>query len=259
MGVDVGLVGDGTCVVITHAEQRRFLEDGHIVDRDVIVLDYHEYWQAGVDWRESNPHLDPKWCTGYARTIKEVERLDFDEIATWIAGLTKRFYITEGIFDRWNGFPLEQALHKRGLTQFKCEMFKRELASTIYQTTKLLMFDKRLQLYDTPIDRIGNKHSPLIQELLTLQAEQASRNVVIVAAPQSPDYHDDQSDALVRSIYLSAERLSGGNRAMGPGMNGYGPHAPAPMSVARYQLMRARRHGGWGDRPNLRGAGLRRR
>ncbi len=259
MGIDVGLVGDGTCVCITHAEQRRFLEDGHIIDRDVIVLDYHELWEAGKDWRESNPHLDPKLCLGYARTLKDVERLDFDEIAMWIASLTKRFYITEGIFDRWNGYPLEQSLHKRGLTQFKCEMFKRELASNIYQTTKLLMFDKRLRLYNTPTDPTTKKHSPLIQELLTLQAEQASRNVVIVAAPQNAGYHDDQSDALVRSIFLSSQRLAGHNRALGPGMTGYGPSAPSPMSVARYQLMRARRHGGFGDRPSMRGAGLRRR
>jgi hypothetical protein len=261
MGIDVGLVGDGTSVVITHAEQRRFLEDGHIVDRDVIVLDYHELWVAGQDWRETNPHLDPKWCVGYARNLKEAERLDFDEIATWIANLTKRFYITEGIFDRWNGFPLEQSLHKRGLTQFKCEMFKRELSSTIYQTTKLMMFDKRLRLYDWPNSSTDpqKKHSPIIQELLTLQAEQASRNVVIVAAPQNAGYHDDVSDALVRSIYLSAQRLSGQNRTMGPGMNGYAPAAPAPMTAARYQLMRARKHGGYGDRHNPRGMGLRRR
>jgi len=260
MGIDVGLADDGTCIAITHAEQRRFLEDGHIIDRDVIILDYHELWVAGQDWRESNPHLDLKFCTGYARTLKEVERLDFDEIAMWIANLTKRFYITDGIFDRWNGFPLEQALHKRGLTQFKCEMFKRELSSQIYQTTKLLMFDKRLRLYNTPVDAATKKHSPLIQEILSLQAEQASRNVVIVEAPQAGGYHDDQSDALVRSIYLSAQRLAGHARALGPGMGGgYAPAAPAPMSTARYQLMRARKHGGFGDRPSLRGMGLRRR
>ena len=260
MGVDVGLVGDGTCVVITHAEQRRVLENGHIMDRDVIILDYHELWVAGQDWRKTNPHRDPKWCTGYARTIGEAERLDFDEIAMWIAGLTKRFYISDGMFDRWNGFPLEQALHKRGLTQFKCEMFKRELASNIYQNCKLMMFDKRLQLYDYTLEaRSQGKHSPLIQELLTLQAEQASRNVVVVAAPPSGGYHDDQSDALVRAVYLSTARLSGSNHAMGPGQRGYAPHAPAPMTAARYQMMRARKHGGFGDRTVPRSLGLRSR
>lgn len=254
MGVDVGLVGDGTCVCITHAERRRLLEDGHIVDRDMIVLDYHEYWVAGRDWRDTNPHLDLRHCIGYARTLADVERLDFDEIGMWIAGLTKRFYITEGIFDRWNGFPLEQALHKRGLKQFKCEMFKQELSSTIYQTTKLFMFDRRISLYDTPQGVEKNKHSPIIAELLTLQAEQRSRNVVIVAAPPSGGYHDDQSDALVRSIWLSAQRFEGNHRAVGSGQSGFGPQAPAPMTLNRYQHMRARRHGGLGD-PHLRGAG----
>jgi hypothetical protein len=259
MGVDVGLTGDGTCIAITHAEQRRLLVDGHIVDRDVIILDYHEMWVAGQDWRETNPHLDPKHCTGYARTLHDVERLDFDEIAMWIANVTKRFYIAEGIFDRWNGFPLEQSLHKRGLTQFKCEMFKRELSSTIYQTTKLLMFDKRLQLYNYPTGTDTKKHSPLIQEILGLQAEQVSRNVVVVEAAKTAGCHDDASDALVRSIWLSAQKLAGVKRALGPGMTGYGPSAPAPMTAARYQLRRARQHGGFGDRPNLRGLGLSRR
>ena len=256
MGVDVGLVGDGTCIAITHAETRRTLENGHLIDRDMIILDYHELWVAGKDWRETNPHLDYKHCTGYARTLSDVARLDFDEIAMWIAGMTKRFYITEGIFDRWNGFPLEQSLHKRGLTQFKCEMFKRELSSSIYQTVKLLMFDKRLKLYDYPANTDEKtKHSPLIQELLTLQAEQASRNVVIVAAPSSGGYHDDQADALVRSIYLSSQRIGGQHRTLGSGQRGYAPSAPSPMTLNRYQHMRARRHGGSGFVNQRPGAG----
>ena len=257
MGIDVGLIGDGTAIVITHAEQRRFLEDGHIVDRDMIVLDYHELWMAGVPWEETNPHLHLKHCTGYARTLKDQSRLDFDEIAMWIANLTKRFYITEGSFDRWSGLPLEQSLHKRGLTQFKSEFFKRELTSNIYQTAKLMMFDKRLQLYDFPVsEKDKSKHSPFIQELLCLQAETTSRNVVIVQAPQAAGYHDDVSDAFVRSVYLSAMSMGARKRVIGSGAGGFAPHAPAPMSLARHQLARARAHGGFGDRvkPGSRGS-----
>jgi intein/homing endonuclease len=256
MGIDVGLIGDGTAIVVTHAEQRRLLEDGHIVDRDMIVLDYHEYWMAGVDWRETNPHLDLRNCVGYARNLKDVERLDFDEIATWISNLTKRFYITEGTFDRWNGLPLEGSLHKRGLIQFKSEFFKRELSSNIFQTTKLMMFDRRLQLYDWPPGEKG-KHSPFIQELLTLQAEQVSRNVVVVEAPQTAGYHDDVSDAFVRAVYLSSQKMGGRARTMGPGVSGYAPAPPSAMTTARYQLMRAKRHGGFGDRMRPTASGLR--
>jgi hypothetical protein len=257
MGIDVGLIGDGTAVAITHAEQRRTLEDGHIVDRDMIVLDYHEYWMAGVEWTESNPHLDPRYCTGYARTLKSVERLDFDEIASWISNLTKRFYITEGTFDRWSGLPLEQALHKRGLIQFKSEFFKREMSSNIFQTTKLMMFDRRLQIYDYPRGDNPSKHSPLIQELLSLQAEQMSRNVVVVAAPETEGCHDDVSDAFSRAVYLSSLKMGGRVRTMGPGTNGYAPTPPSAMTTARYQLMRAKRHGGFGDRMRPTALGLR--
>src|SRR5574338_388511 len=78
MGIDVGLVDDGTAVFITH------------VEGDQVVLDYHELWMAGVDCREPNPHLGGHFSTEYARNLANVERLDFDEIAEWIFRLSKR-------------------------------------------------------------------------------------------------------------------------------------------------------------------------
>lgn len=237
MGIDLGLMNDGTTVFITH------------VEGDKVVLDYHETWYAGVDWRQANPHL-PNYSCDYARRISEVERLDFEEIANWITGLTKRFFIVEGIFDRWNGIPLEQALRKKGLTQFKSEFFTRDFASKIYQNAKLMMFDRKLRLYDWPIgERAGvkGKHSPFIQELLTLQAEQSSKNVVTVQAPPNSGYHDDQADAFVRSVWLAAQRLTTMKYVASTN-----PHAAGQvgggMTLARYQMTRAKAHGGVGDR-----------
>jgi hypothetical protein len=241
-GLDVAAVGDGTAFVLSHVED------------DVIVIDYHEVWYAGTDWRESNPHLT-EFTTPYARTLRDVERLDFDEIANWMEVMCRRFYITDVIFDRWEGLSLEQNLHKRGLKQFRSERFQKMDTSQMFQATKLLMYDRKLRLYDWPPPAgVGDnlKHSPLITELMTLQAEQVSKNIVEVEAPKGK--HDDMSDALVRSVWLSVERLGQG-RAL------YGATATPTISRAAgtgaYQLSRARMHGGFSERAVPKSLGLR--
>ncbi len=240
MGIDVGLRGDGTAVAITH------------VDQDKIVLDYHEIWYAGMDWREANPHLEGRYSTPYAKTLTDIDSLDFDEIANWIVALTKKFHITAAIFDRWNGIPLEQALSKKGLRQFKSEFFTRDQTSKIYQATKMLMYDEKLVLYDYPIperaDVGSTKHSPLIAELLTLQANHISKNIVLVEAPKKVGSHDDQSDALVRSVWLSSEALL--NQKHTAHGTPYRPAVASAMTPHRYQMSRARNHG-LGDRSLL--------
>ncbi len=233
MGIDVGLVGDGTAVAITH------------IGEDRIVLDYHEVWYAGIDWRESNPHLDGEYSTEYAKTLSSVERLDFDEIADWIQTLCKRFNITAGLFDRWNGIPLEQSLHKKGLKQFRSEFFTRDASSKIYQAAKSFILDSSLRLYDYPIPERAQegqeKHSPLIAELLRLEAKQVSKNIVLVEAPQVEGVHDDLSDALVRSVWLSIDVLTNQKHAAHRGM--LRPHTVSAMTPERYQRLRDRRRG----------------
>ena len=230
MGIDVGLVGDGTGVAITYA------------DGNKITLAYHELWRAGEEWRVTNPHLDEP-LTSYAKRLGEVERLDFDEIATWVVELARRFYITDGLFDRWNGIPLEQALHKQGLKQFRSDFFTRDMTSKMYQTAKMLMYDNQLCLYDYPVSAQGtDKHSPLIKELLSLQAQQVSRNMVTVEAPKVVGAHDDVSDALVRAIWLTHERLAN-QKYVSHGTESYVPHAASSASLHGYMVNRARRHG----------------
>ena len=244
MGVDVAIKNDGTAVAITHVEY------------DTIVLDYHEIWYAGVDWREANPHLGDAYPTPYARRLKEEERLDFEEIALWIDTLCKRFHITSGMFDRWEGLSLEQQLHKRGLRQFTSEFFNKDLSSKMYQAAKLLMFDQKLRLYDHPVTTTGDQasrggsviHSPLITELLTLQATMHSRNIIEVQAPQSGGKHDDMSDALVRSIWLSMPHI--GKHGTSGMMNR--PTVSRGTSLGAYQVARARMHGGFTQRVNPR-------
>jgi hypothetical protein len=242
MGIDVGMMKDGTAIFITHTEQ------------DQIILDYHEYWMAGTDWRETNPHLGSNYPTDYAKRLAGVDRLEFEEISAWIIALSKRFHISEGLFDRWNGIPLEQALLKKGLTQFKSEYFSRDTSSKMFQAVKLLMIDKKLKLYDWPKPQ-GNKHSLFIKEVLELQAEQLSRNIVIVGAPEAAGYHDDMSDAFVRSVWLSSERMRTEKHVYGGNLY---PHARgAGTTTAAYQLKRARQHGGFTERTVPKNLGLR--
>lgn len=232
MGIDVGMVGDGTAIVITH------------VENGLIIQDYHEVWYAGVPWRDANPHLEGQFSTPYAKTLQDVERLDFDEIANWIWSLTKRFYTTEGLFDRWNGIPLEQSLHKKGLKQFRAEFFTRDQTSKMYQTAKMFLFDEVLRLYDYPIPERAKegdtRHSPFISELLSLQAKQVSKHIILVEAP--PKKHDDLSDAFVRSVWLSAERMMN-EKHIYTNRGQHRPHASTGMTPQRYQQVRARKHG----------------
>lgn len=199
-GVDFGIVKDGTSIAITH------------FNRGKIELAYHEAWYAGKKWKEINPHLQAP-LVPYANEIEHVSRLDIDEIAKWFAILNKRFYILKGLFDQWAGPIFEQKLHKSGLTQFEMRNLSANDSSQIYQTAKMLMYARQLSLYDYPIPETtiletkSRLHSPLIQELLELQSRSGGKNITVVEAPGIAGKHDDNSDALMRSIYLAAEYM----------------------------------------------------
>lgn len=248
LGLDIGVEsgGDGTALFITYP------------DDDKIVLAYHEYWQAGVDWTESNPHLGKDYSCDYARRLKEVDQLDFEEIREWVIGMTKRFHITDGLYDRWQGMSMAQEFTKKGYGHIKSEFFTRDTTSKMFQCVKMLMLDHKLVLYDHPIPGPGSqsKHSPFISELLTLQAEQISKHIVIVGAPEQAGQHDDMSDAFVRAVWLSAEKMGSIKHVYSnkdPSRGNVGP------SLHGFQMQRARKHGVFTDRmaPRAGGRGMR--
>jgi len=176
MGIDLGLVGDGTAIAIGHLEE------------DKIVVDLVTQIKAGEG--------------EYA----EKDRLDFDDVADWILEMTKKFYVVEGIFDQWAGIPLEQALSKRGLGQMKSVQMTKQLTSQIFQNFKDMMWDERLGLYDRPNPE-EDGHEPYIQELLELQAKVQSKHLITVEAPQVQGKHDDMSDALTRMIWIASQQI----------------------------------------------------
>ena len=177
IGIDLGLVGDGTAIAI-----------GHINTENEIVVDLVDQVKAGKG--------------DYANK----DRLEFDDVADWILELSKKFYLSEGLFDQWAGIPLEQALIKRGLRRFRSESMTKQKSSEMYKNFKDMMFDKRLKLYDHPIPE-GKEHCEYIQELLPLQATYHSKFITTVEAPNAEGKHDDMSDALCRMIWLASQQL----------------------------------------------------
>jgi hypothetical protein len=172
MGVDIALVGDYTAAAV-----------GHVDPQGKIVLDYIDRIKAG----------EGKYA--------DMDRLDFDAVADWIAGLAKKFYITEGMFDQWSGIPMEQALQKRGMSQLKSVHHTKQLTSQMWQNFKNMMLDRKLALFDNP----NGDRAAYLQELMELQAEYESKYVVKVEAPNIDGKHDDYSDALCRMIWIAAQ------------------------------------------------------
>ncbi len=211
LGLDLGLVGDGTAVAL-----------GHLDPEGRIVVDLVDQIKAG----------EGKF---YGK-----ERLDFDDVADWILDLSKRFLIQEGMFDQWAGIPLEQALSKRGLGQMKAHQMTKQFTSQMFQNFKDMMWDKKLVLYDFPVPA-NESHCPYIAELLELQAEYHSKFVTTVEAPNIDGKHDDMSDALVRMVWLAANRLS--KTAHFSGAARTGPVIPGYARVAmRAKLLQSGSH-----------------
>ena len=199
-GIDVGLVNDGTAITLTK------------INNGKIELVYHEIWYAKKRWRDSNPHLTEP-LTPYAFTLQDQVRIDMAEIALWFKALSNRFYIHKAIFDQWSGIVFEQELHKHNLKQFEIRNFFTSESSQMYQTMKMFMYNRQLSLYDYPLPEVeegmtAGRHSPLITELLELQAISGGKNIITVEAPKAPGKHDDMSDSLARSILLASEYIA---------------------------------------------------
>jgi len=214
LGLDLGLVGDGTAIAI-----------GHIDETGKIRADLIDQVKAG-----EGKHADK-------------ERLDFDDVANWIKELSERFYIIDGIFDQWAGIPLEQALKKRGLSQMKSVQMTKVLTSQMFQNFKDMLWDKKLLLYDFPVAPHEN-HCAYIKELLELQARYHSKYITTVEAPNIEGKHDDMSDALVRMVWVASNRLSKQPHIAKSGISLGGQGGPfgSPMGTSRRRLQQSGSH-----------------
>jgi len=237
-GLDFGIAKDGTSVSLTHFTEGR------------IQLGYHESWYAGKRWEESNPHLIGP-LVPYARTLQDVDRLDIDEITSWILALSKRFYVEKGLFDQYAGHIFEQKLHKVGLQQFEMRKFTAAASSSCYGNVRFLMYAHQLGVYDYPIPeqssgiRFGeNLHSPHIAELLELQASSGGKNITIVEAPKVQGKHDDFSDSFVRSCILASEYIHENPDSLEMSQNRLiSPKVARMVGYRQYHRTRSRLHG----------------
>lgn len=237
-GIDVGLVNDGTSISLTR------------INNGKVELAYHEAWYARTKWKDTNPHLSSP-LVPYANTLQDQTRIDMAEIANWFKALSQRFFIVKGVFDQWSGIVFEQELHKAGLRQFETRNFFASDSSQIYHTFKMFMYNRQLAIYDWPIPETPDgvaigRHSPLVQELLELQATSGGKNIILVEAPNIPGKHDDVSDSLARSVFLASEYIRD-NPGILERVNTIDTvsHGP-PVSVGYHQYHRARNriHGG---------------
>lgn len=213
LGLDFALKGDGTAIAIGHIERRG--------GKNVIVLDLVDQIKAG----------EGKFAH------KEV--LDFEDVVEWVYTLSKRFYIVSGMFDQWAGLVFQQALEKKGLKQIKSQHMTDILASEIYKNFKDMMYDEGMVLYDYPIPE-GKTHCDYILELMELQAEQKTKNITKVEAPNIAGKHDDRSDALVRMVWLATHEMGNTHYVVGSSGNS---HAISPASRAISNTMKPYRMG----------------
>lgn len=262
LGLDLAVKGDKTSVALTRP------------DGDKIKLVYHEEWQAGRSWYDTNPHLDEPF-EDYAKELHTVDMLDFDALADWIHNLSRRFYIVDGLFDQWQGISFKQSLDKKQLSQIDMKQFTQDESSQMFDAFKTLMYHGKLLLYNYQIRDVKDddedsdvvntsldegmdiKPAPYIKELLKLRAERKSRKVVKVEAPPGPNNHDDFADALVRSVWLSLHRtgntkvISGGKGSIQDIAQGAGAVRERSLSAREYQRRRSRtrsyinKRGGW--------------
>ena len=229
VGFDLGLVQDASAIAITHIDENQR-----------IVLDYIGEIHAG--------HGE------YANK----DRLDFEEIATWIHILSRRFHFHRGLFDQYAAIPLEQALHKKGLSMFEGKLFTPREKSDIWANFKSMMWDRlggtpRLALYDiddrerakyVARDEQPPEHYDYINQILSLQATYKSQYIVDVQAPQTVGKHDDMADALSRSIYLASLHLGKMKHIARSRRNTVAGQATGPSSQSRRLSHRKRLLGG---------------
>lgn len=183
MGIDLGLKKDGTAITIGHWLQE--LIDGVKIDK--LEIDYYAVRYAKDEGKD---YFEP------------------EEMVDWIASFTKKYYIARGLFDQYYDMTLEPKLHKMGLKQFEAKHFNDSLNSSVYQMLLSCFLSRTLRIpegEETFVNGIRSTDSELVTEILTLQAQQKSKYIVKVEAPDREGEHDDLSDSLARMVYIAHE------------------------------------------------------
>jgi hypothetical protein len=181
-GIDVGLATDGTSIAIGH------IETCLVTGRKTIVIDVVDHIQAKYGEHE------------------EYNKLNFDEVATWIDNYSKNFYIANGIFDQANGIVLEQTLARMGSTQYKMQKFSPSMKNEMWRTLRDYVFSGGISFYMPDGPEQPKMQQTYLEELKTLE-ETRSGSRISVEAPRGPGLHDDRADAICRMVWLATQDI----------------------------------------------------
>jgi intein/homing endonuclease len=176
IGIDVGLVNDYTALAI-----------GHLDDKNNIVIDVVDRIRAGE-----------------GRYVGK-ERLTLEDVVTWLSDYCKRFHIVGGYYDQHLGNPFEDALVRRGITQFDQLTMTRGKISEVFKNFQTLLYEGRIRFYND-VEKEGDLEDYIL-ELSRLVATPHSKYITTVEAPNVKDAYDDMSDALVRMVYMATENF----------------------------------------------------
>lgn len=195
MGVDVAFKNDGAAITIGHWASE--IVNGQKIDK--LEVDLSEVRFAE---KEGKDYFIP------------------EDIIEWIADLCKRFNISKGMLDQFYEMSFIPQLHKMGYRQFECKQFNDQLNSTYYQVLLTAFISSSLRFPDGDHassdgfyeDKEGHRvyDSELVAQLLKLQAEQRTKYLINVHAPERAGEHDDLADSLARMVYLAYENKGKG-------------------------------------------------
>jgi hypothetical protein len=200
VGIDIGLKGDGTAIVVGHWTKEKV--ENEILDRlEVDCCDVRYAKDEGKDF------FTP------------------EEMADWIAEYKDRYYVVKGLMDQYYGMSIIPSLEKKGQKMYEYRHFSDTVNSSAYQNLLATMISSTLRLPEEAeriIDGKPTTDSDLVLELLTLQSEQRSKYLIKVHAPDREDAHDDASDAFSRMVLVATEyKISGaGHKISAPSTSG---------------------------------------
>lgn len=210
MGIDVGLKVDGTAITIGHWATD--MKDGIRVQKLEVDVSDVRY----TDGTKEN-HFTP------------------EILVDWIIDFVNKFPITKGLMDQYYGMSMIPLLKNKGFRQFEARDFNETMNSNLYQNLLALMISTELRLPEgdvVDIDKPQIKDSELVQEILTLQAEQKSKYIIKVSAPERKGMHDDLSDSFARMALLAVEHRN----------KGFSSGLIVPSTATHIQAARIMRH-----------------
>jgi len=212
MGIDIGMKKDGTAIAVCHWVKE--MVAGASVDRielDASDVRYLKLSDREKDEKEKEDAEAHGQILDGADGVPGVTRLPYfdpQELADWIEEFTKRFLVVRGLMDQYFGMGIQPLLLKKGLKQFEYRDFHDSLNSYVYQNLLTLFVGSEVRLPEGEpmlIDGRTEKDTPLVREMLTLQAEQKSKYIIRVDHPDREGMHNDLSDAFSRACLLAVE------------------------------------------------------